>query len=352
MPPRDRVGRLRRAARLCFVLGLVLGVVGVALHPANGPVGYATRGFATGGGGGRGSGALIVENVTINMTDSAPFFDPANLSLTAGDTVDFTLHNLGSYAHTFTLAAVGNFTIPSSYSPAQLNSWFAKNGSLVNVSVAPATSATANVSIPTSDAGVALEFVSLVAYQFQAGMSGTVRVGSGVSSGTFALSVQTASSALAFVPNVLVIQNTTNFPITVSVAVSNLGTTTHTFTLTGQNNLTLNPSNFTTYFQTHPPLANVQVPTTSGQVVYANFTITGKGAYQFICEAPGHYNAGMDGWLYVGWAPTPPPPPPGTAIVDTPVLLGAGALLGVAVLFTLASTFVGRFPRSPGDGHR
>lgn len=348
MRSHDRVGRLRRAARLCLVVGLVLGVVGVALHPADGPVGYATRGLATGGGG-HGLGA--VENVTVNMTDASPYYDPANLSLTAGDTVDFTLYNLGQYPHTFTLAAVGNFTIPTSYSPTQLNAWFAKNGSLVNVNVAPGSNATANVSLPVSDSGAALEFVSLVPYQFQSGMYGTARITSGVSAGAYGLTIQTASNALAFVPDMLVVQNATSFPITVSVAVSNLGSTSHTFTLAGQNNLTLNPSNFTTYFQTHPPLANVQVPQSAGPVVYANFTITGKGAYQFICEVPGHYQAGMDGWLYVGWVPTPPPPPPGSALIDTPVLIGAGALLGLAVLFTLAATFAGRFPRSPGTGH-
>lgn len=354
MRPSDRIGRLRRAARLCLVLGLVLGVVGVALHPAGGPVEYATRGFATGGGGGGGGGGSMgggTENVTVNMTDAAPFFDPANLSLTAGGAVDLTVHNLGQYNHTFTLAALGNFTIPQSYSPAQLDSFFAKNGTLVNLSVAPGGTGFANISLSRSAAGATLEFVSLVPYQFQAGMFGTARVTSGVSGGTFALSLQTASNQLLFVPDTLVIQNTTSFPISVSVQVSNLGTTTHTFTLAAQNNLTLNPTNFTTFFQTHPPLTNVQVPTTSGVVVYANFTITAKGAYQFICEVPGHFSGGMYGWLYVGWAPTPPPAPPGSELIDTPILLGAGALLALAVVFTLAGTFAGRFPRQPGEGH-
>ncbi|MCI4337020.1 MAG: hypothetical protein L3K17_07515 [Thermoplasmata archaeon] len=362
MPSSDRAHRLRRVARLCLILGLVLGLLGVAWHPAGGPVEYATRGYSNGGGGGggggtggggTGTGGHSRENVTLNATDRPPFFTPGNLSLIAGDTIGFTVHNLGAYDHTFTLSTLGNFSIPQNDSPGQLYGFFEKNGSLVNLSVAPGATGYANLSLPSSDSGATLEFVSVVPFQFQAGMFGLARIVSGAASGTYSLSVQTASSALAFVPDVLVIQNATTFPISVAVQVSNLGSTQHTFSLAGQNNYSLSPNNFTKYFATHPPLTSVQVPATPGQVVWANFTITGKGAFEFICEIPGHYSlpSGMFGWLYVGYAPAPPPPPPGSALVDTPFLLGAGALLGLAVLFTLAATFVGRFPRQPGEGH-
>lgn len=91
----------------------------------------------------------------------------------------------------------------------------------------------------------------------------------------------------------------------------------------------------------------MNLPTTPGQTVWANFSIAGKGAYEFICTISGHFSAGMLGWLYVGWAPAPPPTPPGTALVDVAFLIGGGALLLLSVLLTLVATFVGRFPRSP-----
>lgn len=285
-------------------------------------------------------------NVSLNATDQ-PAFSPQNLTVIGGDTVTFAVHNAGSYNHSFTLATLGNYTFPRSDTPQQLTKFFRTNGSLLNLTLAPGATVAGNVTFPVTDAGVTLEFVSLVPYQFQAGMFGFVHVTYGTSTGTYKLTENTSASAFVFTPDTLVISSATTFPITVSVQVENLGSTYHTFTIEGQNNNTLNPGNFSTYFATHPPLANVNVPTTPGVPAWANFTITGKGAYEYICEASGHFAGGMFGWLYVGWSPAAPPAPPSSALVDVAFLIGGGALLLLALVLTVIASLVGRFPRGP-----
>ncbi|HTT26673.1 MAG TPA: hypothetical protein VMH90_06925, partial [Thermoplasmata archaeon] len=116
---------------------------------------------------------------------------------------------------------------------------------------------------------------------------------------------------------------------------------------------TLLPGNFTQYFQAHPPAASVDVPTQPGAFVWANFTLKSPGTYEFICNVPGHFTAGMFGFLYVG-VPLPPPViPPSTAIVSVWILYSGGGLLGVGGILAAAGLLVGRFPRSPppSGGH-
>ncbi|HYK92469.1 MAG TPA: hypothetical protein VEY07_00290 [Thermoplasmata archaeon] len=348
MPPSDRAGRLRRGARASLAVAVPLLLLGVALYPATTGPELATRVSTTGVASQLPSAG---RSATVNLTDQ-PAFSPSKLLAIAGQTLSLTLHNLGTYPHTFTISSVANFSIPASWTPQQLDQFFTANGSLLNLTVPGGQTVFGNVSFPTVDEGATFEFVSVVPYQFQAGMSGTVAVQYPSSAGAYALTDQTTDN-LRFLPATLAIPNATQFPITVSVEVTNAGTTTHTFTIEGQNNNTLLPGNFSSYFQNHPPLSSVNVPTTSGVPVWANFTITGKGAYEFICEVSGHFQGGMFGWLYVGYTPAPPPPPPSSAIVDPLVLAGAGALLGLAVVLTVVATFVGRFPRPPGGsgGH-
>ena len=347
MHPRDTAGRLRRLARLSVLGGILLLLGGVALYPAQTGPEIATQSTEAGAHLLAGSGPV---NVSVNATD-APAFDPSTIIGTAGSTLSLTVHNTGTYLHTFTISAVANFTLPATLTPSELSAFFTANGSLVNLSVPAGATAFATLSLPAKDAGASSEIVSLVPYQFQSGMFGTLKVGYGASAGGFSLSTQTTDS-LRFVPADLAITNATQFPISISVEIVNAGTTLHTFTVEGQNNNTLEPGNFSTYFETHPPLANVNVPTTSGVPVWANFTITGKGAYEFICEVPGHFAGGMYGWLYVGYTPAPPPAPPSSALLDVGFLAGAGGLLALAVVLTLVATFVGRFPRAPkGPSH-
>jgi plastocyanin len=327
---------LRRAAPW-FVAALVLATVGLPAaagafgHLPNAPsVGFA-RPFNT--------TALVV-----NMTDT-PRFVPQFLSAPAGDTATFHLVNQGTIEHTFTLLKEPGLRLNSSWTPAQVDRFFAQNGSLANVSVPGGGQANATVAFNASTAFDSFEFVSVVPYQFQAGMFGFLNLSSTAPGlETF----ENTTDSYAFIPNVLA-ANDTHYPFNLDVLVTNTGDFSHTFTLASQSNVTLSPANFSDYFQQHAPLVNVQVPAGAGSTVWANFTVPGPGVYQYICEITGHFSNGMTGFLYVGVPVPPQPGPPSTAVVESWVLVGSAALLGVGVFAAIVSAYLGRFPEPPKD---
>ena len=332
-----------RRALPWFVAALLLATVGVPSAAATLP--YVRSGTTVG----YGTAASSTLTVTINMTD-APAYAPAYANVPQGTQVTFVLVNQGNYSHSFTMTTQPSYRIPSNYTPGQLNAFFAKNGSLANVTVAPGTTGYANVSFDAADALRSFEFVSIVPYQFQAGMLGFVNV---TSTGPGVLLQEGTINAPGFSPNQLA-ANASTFPIVLDVLVTNLGTLPHTFTVVPQSNVTITPANFTTYFQQHAPLASANVPASTGGTVWANFTVFAAGVYMYICEVPGHFADGMEGFLYVGVPPPPPAPTPSTAIVEVWVLVGSAVLLGIGVVVTAVASFAGRFPappRSPGHGH-
>ncbi|MCI4363389.1 MAG: hypothetical protein L3K13_03680 [Thermoplasmata archaeon] len=330
--------RLRRAALGWGVAAVVLLVLGV---PAAAPIAQAAqRGAALSLEYAGPAAAPAPEVYWLNLTD-APAFLPANLAGAApGANVTVHLNNTGSYDHTFTLSKAANYPINQSWTPNQLDRFFATNGSLANLSVSAGRSAMTTFLLP-NQAGAAYEFVSLVPYQFQAGMRGFLNV----SAGAGARLNEGTSDQLRFLPDTLVV-NATSFPVVVDVQITNQGTYTHTWTLSPLAGVFLTPQNFTSYFLAHPPLANAQI-TTANQVLWANFTIPQKGVYEYICTASGHFAGGMNGTLWVGLLPPPSAAPPSTAIVQGVVLAGVGVLLAIGTLLAVASTFVGRFPSKP-----
>lgn len=324
-----------------MLVGLVLLAAGLASFAAPPAPNSHARSFSSGGGGPGGGGN--VTNLTINATD-APSFDPSSVSAAAGGVIDFHLVNVGNLSHTFTLSRIANVSLDPHWTPTQLDRFFAVNGSFANVSLAPNSTAFVNVSLPQSAVQGSFEFVSLVPYQFQAGMAGFLNVTGGPSGPAVPLSTA-GTNSLSWVPNDLTI-NATSYPVSVSVALRNLGALGHTFAIESTPNVNLS-ANFSTYFQQHPPLALVSLPTSAGPVVYANFSVPSKGIYEFICTIPGHFiPGGMFGFLYVGVTPPAPAAPPSTAIVQEGVLVGGAALLGVGVVLALAAAYTGRFPRS------
>ncbi len=338
--PRRYPGPWRRALPW-FVAAVLLGTIALPVAaavravPSAPPVGIA-RPAATSGN----------STVTVNMTDT-PRFVPAYLAGVSNSTLTVHLVNVGQYDHTFTVARQPDITLNTSWTPAELDQYFAVNGSLANVSVAPGTSAWTNLSLNGSTGGDRFEFVSLVPFQFQAGMYGFLNV---TSSGPGLLLSDNATNALQFVPNVLS-ATPAHYPVSINVLVTNTGTFGHTFTMAAQSNYTLSPANFTDYFASHPPLISVDIPAVAGGTVWANFTVPAAGVYQYICEVPGHFASGMTGELYVGVAVPPAPVPPSTAIVETWVLIGSGALLAIGVLVAVMASFTGRFPRRPKGEH-
>ena len=283
----------------------------------------------------------------VNMTDQ-PAFAPRYLSASAGENVSVQLENLGSFTHTFTLAATPGAFLGSNLTPAGVYAFFAANGTLANVSVAPGASGWANFTLNASLGLASFEFASVVPFQFQAGMWGLLNV---TTTGPGLVMSENTTDALRFIPNELA-AFPAHYPLVLNVLVTNQGSFGHTFTLASQSNVTLSPANFTAYFSAHAPVVDAVVPSGGGSTVWANFTIAGPGVYEYICTVPGHFANGMYGYLYIGVAVPTPPPPPSTAIVASWVLVGSGILLGIGVLVAVVASYTGRFPRSPpGHGH-
>jgi uncharacterized cupredoxin-like copper-binding protein len=284
----------------------------------------------------------------VNLTDR-PRFDPNSITANASSTLSVHLTNTGQYVHTFTVSTVPNAVLNGSWTPTELDAFFNANGSLANVSVAPGSSAWANLTFNSTVGGDSFEFVSVVPYQFQAGMWGFVNVSS---TGPGVLLSENTTDSYQFVPSVLS-ASPTHYPVVLNVLVTNQGALGHTYTVSPLSNFTLSPANFTDTFAVNAPLVSAPVPGGAGSTVWANFTIKAPGVYQYICTVTGHFANGMTGFLYVGVPVPPPPPVPSTAIVDTWILVGTGVLLGIGVLLAVVASYLGRFPssRSSHEGH-
>jgi uncharacterized cupredoxin-like copper-binding protein len=282
---------------------------------------------------------MTMTNVTLNMTDT-PRFAPQFVSAPAGTTARFHLVNQGAFPHTFTLLAQPGVRLNSSWTPGEIDHYFAVNGSLANVSVAAGSQANATVAFNASTAFDSFEFVSMTPYQFQAGMFGLVNL---TTTAPGLTGSENTTDSYAFVPAILS-ASSAHYPFNLDVLVTNLGDLSHTFTLVGQTNVTLTPASYPAYLLQNPPIANANVPGGPGSTVWANFTVPGPGIYQYFCTVSGHFQNGMTGFLYVGVPPPPLPAPPSTAIIEGWVLIGSGVLLGIGVLAAAASAYIGRFP--------
>jgi uncharacterized cupredoxin-like copper-binding protein len=333
---------LRRAATAFGVLALFLLVLGL---PLAAPIAHAeARGAALETEYGRAAAAPPPVHYWLTMTDAPAFLPSALGGVDAGAAVTIHFNNTGTYAHSFAIEKTANFLLNHSWSPPQLSSYFATNGSLANATVAAGGSASVNFTLPPA-VGASYEFVSTEPYQFQAGMRGFLNTtaGPGVT-----LTEQT-SDQLRFLPDQLVV-NATTYPVVVDVQISNGGSDGHTWTLAPQANVFPTSQNYSSYLLLHPPLANAQI-TGPGVVVWANFTIAQQGEYEYFCTISGHFAAGMNGTLFVGVQPPAQAAPPSTAIVQTTILMGAGALLLVGVVLALATTWMGRFPPKAAGHH-
>lgn len=339
---RSKIAARRRSRALALLLaGVVLlaSVPALALAreiPAAPRVGFAHPGAAN-------------ETVVVNLTDT-PSFSPSKIAVPSNSTVSLHLFNRGNFTHSFTLVALNqsNVTLPSSTTPSQLDRYFALNGSQANVSLGPNASGWANLSYPASDYPLSFEFVSQVAYQFQAGMYGFLNITPG---GTAQTLYDNTTSSLSFVPALLsVTPPGPRIPTSVALQITNQGSFPHTFTLVAETNVSI-PA--VSYFNAHPPLVNASVNATDGFVAWANFTVPAPGIYEFVCTVPGHFQAGMYGFLYVGVPVPAPAPQPSTAVVEVGVLVGALVLFGIGAVLVLAAGFAGRFARPPRsqNGH-
>lgn len=344
----SRPRTLRRGAVASLVAALVL--LAVAL-PLVAPVAHAARA-------GRELGMPHVSaapaspahiNVTINTTNT-PAFVPNAIHATAGENLTLDLVNSGIYNHTFTLSPNGTETFPRNWSPAQLSAYFTAHHPLVNVSMPASSSTSVNITVNASMAGGSFEFVSLIPYQFQAGLFGFLNVTPPVSS-TLTFYVN-ASDSYHFVSDTLDGSSVSTYPVLVHVFFGTLGVLAHTFTLSSQPNDNLSTSNYTTFFAQHAPLISLAAPLSAGSYTNGSFIITGPGYYEFICTIQGHFANGMFGFLYVGIPVVVPyVATVSTAIVQSEILIGGGSLLAIGLVLAAAAALTGRVPPSkPGDG--
>ena len=336
----SRATRPLRRALPWFVGALLLASIGfpsvaaLSLVPTAPEVGFAHP-------------LASVQNISVNLTDQ-PSFSPSFLTVPAGSNISLHLVNVGQFVHTFTLSKTPNARLSPSLTPAGVDAFFAQNGTLANVSLAPGGAGWANLTFNASEGFDSFEFASVVPYQFQSGMWGFLNLSS--TSPSLALSENTTDQ-LSFLPNVLS-ASPTHYPVVVAVLVRNEGTFGHTFTMAPQSNVSLSYTNFTQYFASHPALVNAAVPSLPGGAVWANFTIPAPGVYEYICTISGHFQNGMYGFFYVGVPVPPPPTPPSTAIVDSWVLVGSTVLLGIGVIFAGVAALAGRFPpKATPPGH-
>jgi hypothetical protein len=155
-----------------------------------------------------------------------------------------------------------------------------------------------------------------------------------------------AGGALAFSPDAVPTsgQSLISPGEAVTIDITNLGTIPHTFTLSSLVNYTLPYSGNTnltgTFLVSHPPYYSINISGTQGSVTVASFTApTGIGSYQWFCTEPGHFAAGMEGFLGVGITVGPPPPPPS---IGTPVFIIAGVVVGLVILAIVLGFVVGK----------
>ncbi len=281
----------------------------------------------------------------VGLTD-APAYAPRYLSATVNGTVNVSvdLRNVGEIAHSFTLvnASRSGTVLNRSWSPQNLSSYFATYPPLRNVTVAAGSSDWANFSLPANGSFRSLEFVSIVPYQFQAGMWGFLNL---TPTGPTVVVEENTTDQFQFVPNVLSAGASVHGQVTMHVHITNQGNLDHTFTVSPTSNYTLTTIG---YFSTVTPLANVTV--NSSATTWANFSVPGPGVYEYACTVLGHFQQGMWGLLYVGVPVPPPPPSPSTAIVEIPVLVGSAVLLGVGLALAVGAAYTGRLPKRPRTG--
>jgi len=331
-------------ARILSVTGIVVLLLGVSYAGIGAPRAPRIVTFSSGLPPGGGSASV---NLTVNLTDS-PSFEPSSLKAPPNAVLHLHLKNTGVLNHTFTISTKANFVVPTNWTPTQLDAFFTTNGSIVNISVPAGSTIFTNVSLPGyAVTGESFEIVSVLPYQFQAGMRGFLNVSVGTLGPGVVLDVQ-ATDTFRFVPDALAV-NATSYPVTVDVDATNIGVLPHTWTLVAQPNYTLLASNYSTYLQAHPPLGRASLAN-GGESNWTNFSVAAPGVYEFICEITGHFLNGMFGFLYVGVAPPANATPPSTAIVQVGILVGAASLLGIGAIFALAASYTGRFPRTPPSG--
>lgn len=128
----------------------------------------------------------------------------------------------------------------------------------------------------------------------------------------------------------------------VTITVTELGTTTHTFTLSSVANFSFPTSDQTgdlqTYFSAHPPLVNLTINGTTGYKASATFRAPALGVYEYVCLEQSHFSEGMFGFFGSGVAPSGPAGP----AAPVGVYIIAGVIVTLVVLALVLGFVVGK----------
>jgi plastocyanin len=130
---------------------------------------------------------------------------------------------------------------------------------------------------------------------------------------------------------------------TVDVTIVQTDGVDHTFTLSSVANYSLSPTHNTSadvaaFFQAHPPLVNITILGGSA-TAHATFTAPHLGEYQYVCLAPGHFQAGMFGNLGSGEHGS------SVSLYDgpgAPVFIIGGIIVALVVIAIVLAFVVGR----------
>jgi plastocyanin len=148
---------------LVVTVGLMFGLFAAAEAAAAQPL--VARPNASGG-------------ISVGVTNSFTF-QPDAFEVQPGQNVSLTISQLGSYAHTFTLFSVDNFSFnPSTNTTNQIIAWLSSHPPLVNVNISDAAGYSTTVSFTAPKYGI-YQYVCLEPGHFSLGMDGFM--GSGVS---------------------------------------------------------------------------------------------------------------------------------------------------------------------------
>ncbi|MCI4345654.1 MAG: hypothetical protein L3K07_02715 [Thermoplasmata archaeon] len=128
----------------------------------------------------------------------------------------------------------------------------------------------------------------------------------------------------------------------VTITVTQLGSTLHTFTLSSVTNYTFPSSDSTAslqaYLAAHHPLVNLTIQGTTGYTASATFTAPPLGVYEYVCLESGHFQAGMIGFFGSGVSPAAPAGPG----APVGVYIIAGVVVSLVVLALVLGFVVGK----------
>ncbi|HYB78619.1 MAG TPA: plastocyanin/azurin family copper-binding protein [Thermoplasmata archaeon] len=131
-----------------ILAALAPGAVAVSVHPAASPTTFVDP---------------AAESVTVNITATEDLsFVPDSFTVLPGEIVHLVVTQAADFEHTFTLASLANFTLPSSDTPSEVAAFFNAQAPIVNLSLGSTAGSQHTVTFTAPSTPGSYEFVCLV----------------------------------------------------------------------------------------------------------------------------------------------------------------------------------------------